>query len=92
MSDNAQNLDLEMIDNLVEVDPSEFLLAMKPKEHFIIFDKKKTRLIAPNGYDFFDLINRFPQLQEITANTYDKIKNYITDPNSDLSDAGITAF
>lgn len=88
MSNNT----LESIDNLTVLDPIEFLSMMKPKQKFAFFNGFSTPLRAPNGFEWFALINRFPTLQQLTYNLYDRMKNYFLDDKTDKSDAGFDLF
>jgi hypothetical protein len=74
MSDSK--IEIDQNDNLREVDAFALVAAMQPdRTDFIIYGGEKTPIRKPNGFEWFNLINRFPSTQALTANLIDRLKS-----------------
>jgi hypothetical protein len=73
---SEQKIEIEQSDNLREVDAFALVAAMQPNRvDFIVFNGERTAIRKPNGFEWFNLINRFPSTQALTANLIDRLKS-----------------
>ncbi|WP_027489229.1 hypothetical protein [Allorhizobium undicola] len=71
MSESATPI-FDEIDNLTFYEPEDLIAAMRPKVSVIQYEGKAYKLQAPNGFQYFNLVNRFPTLQALVANFIDR--------------------
>ncbi len=78
-------IEIEPVDTLREIDAHAMVALMQPEAiDYIVFRGARTPLKKPNGFQIFNLINRFPSAQALMVNMIDRLKSAFLNFEGDL--------
>lgn len=82
---SEQTIEIEPVENLREIDAQSMVALMQPDSvDYIVFKGSRTPIKKPNGFQIFNLINRFPSAQAIMINMIDRIKSAMLSYKGDV--------